>query len=355
MNLQFNAAAIINDEVYFSAKNFNGLFKWDLNTNDVNLIGHFPKEKLWGEHLHQFAVYYDDIIYFIPYFGQHITKYDIKTGEFSCLPIEEGDVYFGISHVLKYENRYVFVPRKLRNPVGIFYPESGVLEKISFVNESELSIFYSDIFCATIVDGGVYIPVYDTALIIKCDLANREISKISLGDMRVSSITYYNDKFWVISASGKIIRRYSENFDIEKEYCVFGGTERPYECWVQYSKKLYLCGCLDESLIFYDTNSDSWKEIYRGERERVNNKWAFMCGYQAYNDKLFIYPSSSNCMYVLNHGKIVNLYFEYNEFDLQEEIQRGKNKYYFDDCKDQIHYEGEYVVLNDLINYMENF
>ena len=188
MNLQFNAAVIDEDIVYFSAKNFNGLFKWNLKNSKVELIGHFPDEQLWTEHMHQFTIVNAKNIYYLPYMASSITKYDLTSQKLLTVGELGNSVRWGISHVLKYNENYILIPRELTNPISVFYPAN---EKFEFVDveitkNAETVYFYSDIFCATIERDTLFVPIYDTNIIIKIDLQSKCKSKVFLDAIQIS-------------------------------------------------------------------------------------------------------------------------------------------------------------------------
>lgn len=354
MNIQFNAAVVNENDVYFSAKNFNGLFKWNINNEKAELIGHFPNDQLWTEYLHQFAIMNKNNIYYIPYMSGSITKFDMNSKEIVTIGKVGKGVSWGISHVLKYNFSYILVPRELKNPISVFYPDEEIFEFIDInLTENESVNSYSDIFCASIVDDTIFVPIYDTNKVIGIDLQSKNESIVVLEEIKVSAIQHYNDKLWLVSSSGDIVNRYNRKFELEKKYHFKGNTIRPYESWLQYNNHLYLCGCLDDSLIVYDEDNDIWTEVLPERNERVCDNWAYICGYQDVDDKLYLFPSSTCYMVVMDNGEISKYRVEYDNDDLQRTILRKKHDYYFGDCKNQIQYEGEHVSLGDLIDYLK--
>ena len=142
MNLQFNAAVVIDTDIYFSAKNFNGLFKLNLYDKSVHFIAHFPGDEVWTEHMHQFAIQHKGFMYFIPYFAHYLTKYNLQNGEIEKICIFNNCCDKAISCVLEFEHKYVLIPRKLSNPFAIFaLMISHSATWIKFRNKEEASFF----------------------------------------------------------------------------------------------------------------------------------------------------------------------------------------------------------------------
>lgn len=355
MNIQFNTAAVNENVIYFSAKNFNGLFKWDLNNDEIELIDQFPHDYLWTEHMHQFSIVNANNVYFVPYMASFFTKFDMVSHKLTTVGEMENTVKWGVSHVLRYEGRYILVPRELKNPISVFCPVDETFELIdlNLISNDESVNYYSDIFCATIVGDTLFVPIFDTNKIMKIDLRLKYKSEILLNPIKISSIQFYNNRFWIVTSDGSLVCRYNSNFELEKEYYLRGSSIRPYESWLQYKDQLYLCGCLDTSLIMYDNKNDVWTEVFHENNDKVNDAWAFICGIQEANDKLYLFPSATRNMYVMNNGEISKYRLEYDNDDLQRTILRKKYDYYFGDCRNQIQYEGEHVGLSDLIDYLK--
>ena len=78
MNLGICAGVKIKDKLYFSASEFNGIFEHDFVTEKTDFICPFDGEDIHVKtHLKAFA--YNNQIWFIPYQGEYISCYDIKS------------------------------------------------------------------------------------------------------------------------------------------------------------------------------------------------------------------------------------------------------------------------------------
>lgn len=90
LKLSFLAGVQIEDDIYFSAWNVNGLFKMDPTTGECILLKLFEGEQ--GQHLHSAAVYYKDAIWLIPSNSKRITRVDIHTLEMSYIPLPANSI-----------------------------------------------------------------------------------------------------------------------------------------------------------------------------------------------------------------------------------------------------------------------
>lgn len=90
LRLTFMAGVQIEDYIYFSAWNANGLFKMDPTTGECILLKLFEGEQ-W-QNLHSAAVYYKDAIWLIPSNSKRITRVDIHTLEMSYILLPTNSV-----------------------------------------------------------------------------------------------------------------------------------------------------------------------------------------------------------------------------------------------------------------------
>lgn len=108
----FESCCVADGIIWMSACNFNGLFKGNLKTGEIQYIGMFPEEHPLQQRLHYGdAIVIGDRIYFIPLESKQMHIYNRSTGQFeqSCL---KKDVSIGYSKGIVFENRlYLFSTR----------------------------------------------------------------------------------------------------------------------------------------------------------------------------------------------------------------------------------------------------
>lgn len=355
MNLQFNAAVIINNEIFFSAKNFNGLFKMSFDNQKVIFLGYFPGDGVWAEYLHQFAIKDKNFIYFVPYSAHGMSKYNFLTGEISLINIyEENNT--AIAHVLKYENNFIFVPRYLNNPIAFFKPSSEELLYLVLedIDKKYLCNSICDIYGAEIVKNRLIIPIYDKDYIVEIDLTDKKTSIVNLPGTRNSTVTFFNDKYWTVSSNGKEVCCYTKNFNFLKKYSFLNNSSRPYQAWINVGNDLYLCGCLSDSLLKYNVISDKWENVLYEGIAKVKDNWAYMCGFQKCENELYIFPSATNALLVMNHNKIWMIEINFNDENQFKYIKKEKYCYYFEKHRSEIYEEGQTLSLENMIEYLSN-
>lgn len=355
MNMLFNAAIIIENEMFFSAKNYNGLFKMNFEDNDVEFLGYFPGDKVWTEYMHQYAVKMGREIVFFPFNASNITKYNIDTHKIDILNNFEIYQNFGISNVLEYEGNVIAVPRRLSDPITVFSNEEGEI-KYKFIELSSEKLYnlYCDINSGVIVGDDLYVAIYASKTILKIGLRNKLISYINLMEINICSATFYDDKFWMVSADGRAVCVYSRQFDFIKKYEFDSVTSRPYEYWMIYNDSLYLCGCTESKLLKYNVSSDEWVDILHKDFMWLDSRWAYMCGYQVVDHLIYIFPSSINSLLILDNDKVYEKDVLYYNDKMLEEAKREKQIYYFDASKERLCIEGQDITLCEMLDYLAN-
>ncbi len=90
IKLNFLAGVQVENKIFFSAWNMNGLFEYNSKTEECNFLKIFPGEKDWG--LHSEAILYQDTIWFIPRASERIAIVHLKNMDISYLDLpRDGD------------------------------------------------------------------------------------------------------------------------------------------------------------------------------------------------------------------------------------------------------------------------
>ena len=154
MSLWFNDFVLDNGEIIFSSGSVNGLFRSDIYTGKAKLIGRFPGEDMFGNHLYYNSHRYKDHILFVPAWARRFALYNMKDNSFHMfLPEEIGDKkhFKYLASVLADKYVYVFGDKissiiriDMETLEVIYY--SGWLEKLyQFGNNEENAFFFKDV------------------------------------------------------------------------------------------------------------------------------------------------------------------------------------------------------------------
>ncbi len=87
LKLNFLAGVQVGEEIFFSAWNINGLFRYNPQTEQCRFLKSFPWEESWG--LHSEAILYQNSIWFIPRASERIAIVDLESLDITYLELPE--------------------------------------------------------------------------------------------------------------------------------------------------------------------------------------------------------------------------------------------------------------------------
>lgn len=208
-NIACFASIHSNNDLWISHLRFNGLYKADLCSNNVEKIADFPNIDVGADGLHYCGKKYGDKLYFFPQKSRGIDIYDLSTGEFSQVEIPLGDNKYGrtIIDVYEYDDTAVLLPRFKGMPIIIFSMNKG--EIIDTLQLLEANKYGSEdtndlILYSCKVDDKIYYPIRNKNCIGSYDIKKRE-EKIYILDginKMMGDIEYDGSYFWMNSDDG---------------------------------------------------------------------------------------------------------------------------------------------------------
>lgn len=87
IKLNFLAGVQVEESIYFSAWNINGLFKYNPKSEECNFLRSFPGEEKWG--IHSEAIFYRNAIWFIPRASERIAIVDLPSLDITYIELPE--------------------------------------------------------------------------------------------------------------------------------------------------------------------------------------------------------------------------------------------------------------------------
>jgi hypothetical protein len=176
--LKFVDCVLINDKIWFSALNINGLFCADYKTGKAKFIGHFPSEYPIGDKmgvwLYWPVQHYNNKLIFGPANANDIIVYDIKINEFIKHELRsvsrEDVVYCKFNSSILFENYIYFIPSLYPSIVRFDIETSEItyITEWEFDNNCDQIFYYSG---AYILGNICYLPSLRFKAIYKLDMA----------------------------------------------------------------------------------------------------------------------------------------------------------------------------------------
>lgn len=225
ININTEDAVCYNDEVWFCALKFNGLFC--INTLSGNTkVKVFPNEQYNGKRLFSSMKLVGNKIYCIPFFADSIVVYDINEDKFEYLVIDEIKAGYkkDTPHFLgveKYKN-YLFIFPVLCNCIirldlnthEMIYISDWVLETDKYVFDHSDAYFRRQV---VIRNSSLYIPFCNANAILELngDTLKSKIYKMGTEDKGYSGICDDGERLWLSPRKqGSVVSWKVENNEI---------------------------------------------------------------------------------------------------------------------------------------------
>lgn len=201
--------------LWFSATNFNGLFKMDKRNMEPIFVGSFPNELFIGQRLYVGIAECNDKLYFSPFSAHEIAVYDMKKDEFKKINIdkrliENDDCKF--YSAITYKNNVIFIPYSY-NAILCLDTDKGKLTYCSeWVNSIKNDINRDRKFYyfrkAEIIDSELYLPscCTDKLLIFNIITHSYEIKNMHYESTSYHGIVYKNNNCIFSPNTGELIK-----------------------------------------------------------------------------------------------------------------------------------------------------
>lgn len=208
--------------IWFFSDNFNSLFKMDVDTREVKLVGIFPNEKYKGTKLYSSIILINNKIYCIPLNAKSIGVYDIDDNKFShilidkaILECEKGGYYY--SSVKVYKNYLFIFPfycsyiiRLNLDNHNIDYISDWYMEiKSKIINEN------GGFFGRQVIEhnGNIYVAFRNSNAILElnCETLDSKIYRLGTEKDGYLGMCFDGDRFWMLSYSKNYIRAWEKD------------------------------------------------------------------------------------------------------------------------------------------------
>lgn len=222
--LVFENCMKMGEDIWFSAGNYNGLYRYNLNEKNIERVANFPNEDMIQWDLYHNVCKYHNSLVFIPCYANTISIYNIEKKVFD--QIEIPDVKKNIKNVPDFLEGKIYKDKLF--VIGYAYP--GIIK--------------------------VDLKTYKVEIVYRVHKNNKYISDIYFGN-RVE-----DDKnlLYIPCSYRNAILIF--NMDCNKVFFKeIGNSSNRYSHLVKDNNNLYLFDKNSGNVIFWDKKNDKWKEI----------------------------------------------------------------------------------------------
>lgn len=231
------AAVRIDNKLWCSNLNFNGIYVIDLANDNIEYKGRFEGYDDFAVGLHRFACEYKNKIIFFPQYSCSIDSYDLSGQFFRCeieswKSKERGANFPKTAGVYEWKGNYYVFPRYPKMNVLVYNPEKNeIVEEIELplandlFSNNEVSMSFN---CVQ-VGNNVYMPVLGTNHLVKFDLNARKENSIELPcSVNIKGAIGYGNNIFAIHCDNAI-----KLFDSE-----FKELIQSYECISKFEDRM---------------------------------------------------------------------------------------------------------------------
>lgn len=307
--LRFDSCVKLGDDIWFSATNYNGLYRYNLKDTIIERVATFPNEEMWQMGLHNTACLYHDSIVFVPHWAKRISIYNTKNGLFSQIEIPDlgvrvcnapnflcGVVYHGMLYMVGYKYSGI-VKVDLR---------TGEFRTIYEVNEWT-NIFVEEYFGEVAVeDNYMYIPCQFQNSVLILDMKHDRAEKRSIGrgSNRFCRIVKDEKTFYLIDKNTNNFFAWNVDDDFWCETEVQFKDPDP-NVYINYSKNhIWVISVLSGEVCIIEKGTGKRRNIYLDNKPVI--EYAFSCSERVY----FVDGYTGNWYFMDNLGAITDLHIK---------------------------------------------
>lgn len=273
----FSCGAKYGDNIYASARKFNGLVKIQINNGETEYVSKFPSEEEIIENQHSRAYAYRNEIFFFPAFGKYIHIYNLDTGNMTKYVLDR-QLYKGEYCALLNDEIVVMIPKKIGGNILKFdlnKRESSVLLFWETLGDYFPKTAIYTFLRMVILRNKLYLPIYDSSSIICLDLNSLEIEvKRVKVDRLLGAVGGTEDIFLLTNDSSAVFKWNPEdNSVIPYNVAAAFGPNNCFTFGVQMNRKMFFFPSHSSALLGVELNN---KIDVLLELEDANRKLMFL-------------------------------------------------------------------------------
>lgn len=303
----------IDEKIWFSAANYNGLFQYIPETKQIKLISCFYNDEPGKIFLHSKMLKYNSSIWLVPFQAKNIYEYNISDKILNCYPIPKVDKNVKSSFFLEgeiVEDKLYLFPCRYKGII-IFNLNKKKVEKIIKIDDSEIDATELYAFKgAKVFNNKIYIANIKKNKYVVIDLLSNCKESVDL-DEDFGGITHFfiNDKIIIlVGLNGKI-----GVYDLcgeKKNVCQYKSKingPKFYDACI-YKELLFLTETDKNSIAIYNyvTNQKIEMRYPISEKKEFKEFWANVLFIKSEYGKIIFQNAFNGCIYLLENNKIQN-------------------------------------------------
>ena len=340
-DLWMSDIVFFDNKIFFSAGQFNGLFKVDVKGGKAEFIATFPKESRLKARLHSVAIIYKDEIIFFPDLSNYITLYNVRNNTFVNIryPIKSQNDAMKycpkiVSGILIDSCVYAF---SAKDPCIIRYNfETKELKVYDEWSEEFKAYGYREnisYFCRDICLQGnsILAKTYQNNVIVEFDLVTEKMFFHQINERTSIVLCSDADNIYFLKKNGISIYRWDGHnlFKCAEQSSIVMDINVRYQCSACLKDELWFFPFVHDSILVINSKNGKVKNLdvsnIRTKKEKENVFLGAVWFRKIYDKKLFFMPVLENriCCFANSTEKVssIEIYtdrLEVNRYLFQE-------------------------------------
>lgn len=210
--------------IWFSNLLYNGLFQYNIETDELRYEGKFPEERVGQLFMHRKAVMYESRLIFFPAGGTHIHVVDLDTMKMNAIPVHgwyhEGSCK--VSEAFREGDQYILWPGNWQDAPLRFSPKDGAFEKtgIQLKPSSGLEGYREEVMFWEWAAAGhtVCAALAGTSCIVTGDLSQGTVKYIDTGLPELFGVFAVGEEIWALPLKGTSVYVLNGNMRVIRSY-----------------------------------------------------------------------------------------------------------------------------------------
>ncbi len=221
---------MIEDRLYFSERNFNGLFCYNMKSKECEFIACFKGEDISEFDLHKNCILYNEQLFFIPQRSNFIHVYHMKTGEQRNILIskQKNRKPQFLYEVLQYGSCLYNIPISIEQPlIRLDMNRQIVEEDYRFSQWCKKQLSNTKVLLgprAAYKGNDIYVVLFETNIILRWNIFSGE-GKVYQSVDGLFGISNASDGFWLLTLKCSEILHWNPENGIQS----YAGTQEIFD------------------------------------------------------------------------------------------------------------------------------
>lgn len=209
--------------IWFSACNYNGLFRGSLAEGKVKYMGMFPEAGADEVLLHSVAAVYKNVLFFGPRLSKNVVAYDIEYGKFENYKVPGLEELASATGAIAVQHgRFLYIWNSVNTNIVRFDMETRKFDIVQQYRdectkscESVKGLWRS--FC--IVENDIFVSSIETGAILQINVLKNEKRLYMLDGVKAArAICFGRGHFWFVDEENQIIEWYPDKIMMRHKF-----------------------------------------------------------------------------------------------------------------------------------------